>query len=90
MTTIDHKAEAEESLRGAGDGRNVATDASNNAIAHALLYLAEQQRIANLYRLGVIGGGPISPHAGEMARDYLLDQYPDIAQALGLEQEDAS
>lgn len=44
---IDHAAEAREALRGSGDGRNFATDASNNAIAHAVLALEEQQRIAN-------------------------------------------
>ncbi|MFF8817307.1 hypothetical protein ACF07D_04815 [Leucobacter sp. NPDC015123] len=48
---IDHAAEAREALRGSGDGRNFATDASNAAIAHAVLALVEQQRIANLITL---------------------------------------
>ena len=48
---IDHAAEARESLRGSGDGRNFATDASANAIAHAVLALVEQQRIANLLQV---------------------------------------
>lgn len=45
---IDHVAEAKVSLAGSGDGRNFATDASQNAIAHAILALVEQRRIANL------------------------------------------
>lgn len=54
------------------------------AQAEATLVLAEQQRIANLISLGVIGGGPLSPYPGEMPRDYLIQNYPDVAAALGL------
>ncbi|RRJ85925.1 hypothetical protein EG850_11100 [Gulosibacter macacae] len=51
---IDHAAEAREALGGSGDGRNFATDASQNAIAHALLAIAEQQRIATLIALATL------------------------------------
>jgi len=44
---IDHVAEAVKSLAGSGDVRNLATDASANAVAYAVLALVEQQRIAN-------------------------------------------
>ena len=48
---IDHAAEARLALEGSGDGRNFATDASVNAVAHAALALVEQTRIANLIAL---------------------------------------
>lgn len=83
---IDHAAEAREALRGSGDGRNFATDASNNAIAHAVLALVEQQRIANiiaLHRHEVeydLNGGRslIFESGGETLR-------PEIAEALGID-----
>lgn len=53
---IDHAAKAREALAGSGDGRNFATDASVNAVAHALLALVEQQRIANLIALASTPG----------------------------------
>lgn len=78
---IDHVAEAREALRGSGDGRNFATDASNNAIAHAVLALVEQQRIANLIALG--------EHWQKTGYDFADSMAPilrdDIRVALGLD-----
>ena len=53
-------------------------------IADALEALVEQQRIANLVALGVIGGGPISNSSPTHAVQYLSSEYPDESKALGL------
>ena len=73
---IDHAAEARRSLEGSGDGRNFATDASANAIAHATLALVEQQRIANLIA-----------YVAKWTDDEVLDVDAEIRERLGLEEQ---
>lgn len=96
---IDHGAEAVAALMGSGDGRNFATDASQNAIAHAVLALVEQQRIANLIALSQSEDGngwtPEQP-LNAVFREHWNDETgqghctiaPEIAAALGIEPEE--
>lgn len=56
----------------------------STALIMATLELANQQRIANLIALEVIGGGPLSQYPGDMAGEYLETHYPDVAEALGV------
>lgn len=95
---IDHAAEAVAALMGSGDGRNVATDASQNAIAHAVLAVADQLRIANLIALATLAEVDTD---GDMLRADAMDRLvrwvphgpddehpemrPEIAAALGME-----
>lgn len=95
---IDHAAQAEEWLADAkraevsftaslhDRARRIAEAEAFAAIAqvHATLALAEQQRIANLVALGVIGGGPISNSSPTHAVQYLSSEYPDESKVLGL------
>lgn len=84
---IDHAAQAEEWLADAKRADvSFAEAEAFAAIAqvYATLALAEQQRIANLVALGVIGGGPINNATPRHARDYLSREYPDESKALGL------
>ena len=83
---IDHAAEARSALSGSGDGRNFATDASVNAVAHALLALVEQQRIANLVAIAHGTDGALSTALRDLAYITLGDDgiNPDIASALGI------
>ena len=95
---IDHAAQAEEWLADAkraevsftaslhDRARRIAEAEAFAAIAqvYATLALAEQQRIANLVALGVIGGGPINNATPRHARDYLSREYPDESKVLGL------
>ena len=60
------------------------TDVIATAQVHATLALAEQQRIANLVALGVVGGGPINNAYPGDTRRYLVSEFPDIAEALGI------
>ena len=76
---IDHAAKARASLAGSGDGRNFATDASVNAVAHATLALVEQQRIANIIAAG--------EHRDTVISALIRTEQPlrpEIAAALGL------
>lgn len=89
---IDHAAEACEALRGAGDGRNFATDASVVAVAHAVLALVEQTRIANLFALDKSWRGEPGDALMRTIRDeggWIIghELNPEIAAALGIEQE---
>ena len=90
---LDYVAEALEALRGAGDGRNFATDAPQIASVHAILALVEQQRIANLIALANMELATVSTEAlkclARVDNDGLLASeihglQPDIAAALGL------
>ena len=92
---IDHAAEAREALKEAGDVRNFATDASASAIAHAMLALTEQQRIANLIALAAGGhGGPMGfeheamDALGVLGALHHLQLRPDIAASLGIGDDD--
>lgn len=81
MSTTDHAAEARELL---ATGK---TDLTAKAQVHATLALAEQQRIANLVTLGAIGGGPLSSDPAYLSRNYLVQEYPEVAAALGIMEE---
>ena len=96
---IDHAAEAREALKEAGDVRNFATDASASAIAHAMLALTEQQRIANIIALGQLqilsgmdGNGVIVGDGAQFRRLYPDGERTplaqDIAAALGIGDDD--
>ncbi|SNS43297.1 hypothetical protein SAMN06309944_0233 [Micrococcales bacterium KH10] len=91
---IDHATEAREALRGAGDGRNVATDAPLVAQVHATLALVEQQRIANLIALAESGRVTVNGARQALSGIYEgtvedgtghMRLRPDIATALGIE-----
>lgn len=86
---IDHAEAAREALRGAGDGRNFATDASNAAVAHAVLALVEQQRIQNIIALSqsVAGDGsrPLRHLAVIPVTEHDVGPRPEIAAALGIQ-----
>ena len=97
---IDHAADARNALQGAGDGRNVATDAPLVALTHATLALVEQQRIANLIALASWSGeddDAMEMLSAEASNSLALwvphspdDEHPeirpDIAAALGIEE----
>lgn len=84
---IDHAAKAEEWLADAKRAEVSLAEAvtfADIAQVHATLALVEQQRIANLIALGVIGGGPINNATPRHAREYLSREYPDESKVLGL------
>jgi hypothetical protein len=79
---VDHKAEAEEVLAYRGS-----LDAAV-ALAHATLYLAEQQRIANLIALGQFHIGndlpPFRHLVMEPTGEYGVRPTPEIRKGLDL------
>lgn len=84
---IDHVKEAQKALSGSGDGRNVATDASANAQAHAILALVEQQRIANLIALATSdlqAAGDEALEALTLGSEHKWRMRPHIAESLGI------
>ena len=94
---INHAAEAMGCLQGAGDGRNLATDASVNAIAHAILALTEQQLIANLIALAESGRTTVNGARAALSTLYTgcaedgaahMALRPEIAQALQIGETD--
>lgn len=94
MTTIDHKAEAEKLLSDAGEDIGVEEFAHADlkikaAHVEATLYLAEQQRVANLIALGQVvagdGSRPFRHLVMRAVNEYDVGPVPDIARALGLE-----
>lgn len=84
--SIDHVAEAKKRVRLAQ--YESLTPVANlrylEAQVHATLALAEQQRVANLIALGVVGGGPVNDACPVDNRRYLVSKFPDISEVLGI------
>lgn len=90
---IDHAGGAMTHIEYVHEWQGEAGDMEENQLANAFiaqaeatLALVEQQRIANLIALGVIGGGPISRESPKHVIDYLLSDYPEVAAALGIKE----
>jgi hypothetical protein len=73
QTVIDHKAEAEEILVHSA----TLNDPNTLALAHATMYLAEQQRIANLIALAEHAYPRWGNHAGEAGGMGVLFSNPE-------------
>ena len=58
--------------------------AATKAQVHATLAVAEQLRLANLFKSGAIGGGPMNDHIPGEVQSHLRREWPDIAATLGV------
>jgi len=86
----DHKAEAEEYVDfmfRMGATEDVRSTAVGKAQAHATLYLAEQQRVANLIALAAMNGPRADftkPWDGTEDTDLWRDIRAQVVEALGI------